>query len=38
MNLREIAMLRTKLRDLSIEHSALVRSKTGEGRFVRMGS
>lgn len=36
MNLREIAMLRTKLRELNIEYSALVRSKTGEGRFVRM--
>ena len=37
MNLREIAVLRTKLRELNIEYSALVRSKTGEGRFVRMG-
>ncbi len=36
MSLREIA-LRTKLRELNIEYSALVRSKTGEGRFVRMG-
>ena len=37
MNLSEIAVLRTKLRALNIEYSALVRSKTGEGRFVRMG-
>ena len=37
MNLREIAMLRTKLRTLNIEYSALVRSNTGEGSFVRMG-
>jgi hypothetical protein len=36
MSLREIA-LRTKLRELNIEYSALVRSKTGERRFVRMG-
>ena len=36
MNLREIAVLRTKLRALNIEYSTLVRSKTGEGRFVRM--
>jgi hypothetical protein len=35
MSLREIA-LRTKLRELNIEYSALVRSKTEEGRFVRM--
>jgi hypothetical protein len=34
MSLRE--MLRTKLRELNIEYSALVRTKTGEGRFVRM--
>lgn len=37
MNLSEIAVLRTKLRALNIEYSTLVRSKTGEGRFVRMG-
>jgi hypothetical protein len=37
MNLREIAVLRTKLRDVNIEYSALVRSKSGEDRFVRMG-
>ena len=36
MNLSEIAVLHTKLRALNIEYSALVRSKTGEGRFVRM--
>ncbi len=37
MNLREIAMLRTKLRALNIEYSALVRSKPGEGSSVKMG-
>ena len=37
MNLGEIAMLRTKLRALNIEYSALVRSKPGEGSFVKMG-
>jgi len=36
MNRSEIAVLRTKLRELNIEYSALVRGKTGEGRFVRM--
>jgi len=36
MNVSEIAVLRTKLRALNIEYSTLVRSKTGEGRFVRM--
>jgi hypothetical protein len=30
-------MLRTKLRELNIEYSALVRSKTGDDRFARMG-
>jgi hypothetical protein len=30
MNLSEIAVLRTKLRELNIAYSALVRSKTGE--------
>jgi hypothetical protein len=37
MNLRGIAVLRTKRREVNIEYSALVRSETGEGRFVRMG-
>ena len=37
MNRSEIAVLRTKLRELNIEYSALVRGKTGEGSFVRMG-
>jgi hypothetical protein len=37
MNLHEIAVLRTKLRQVNIEYSALVRNKTGEVGFVRMG-
>jgi len=37
MSRSEIAVLRTKLRELNIECSALVRSKMGEGRFPRMG-
>ena len=37
MNPGEIALLRTKLREVNIEYSALVRKKAGEGRFVRMG-
>ena len=36
MNLSEIAVLRTQLRELNIEYSALVRGKMGEGSFVRM--
>ena len=36
MNLSELAVLRTKLRALNIEYSALVRGKTEEGAFVRM--
>ncbi len=34
MNLSEIAVLRTKLRELNIEYSALVRRKAGR-RYVR---
>jgi hypothetical protein len=37
MNRSKIAVLRTKLRELNIEYSALVREKTGEGGFLRMG-
>ena len=37
MNRSEITVLRTKLRELNIEYSALVRRKTGEGGFLRMG-
>lgn len=37
MNLSETALLRTKLRELNIEHSALLRRKAGKGKFVRMG-
>ena len=37
MNRSEIAVLRMKLRELNIEYSALVRGKTGEGAFLRMG-
>ena len=36
MNRSEIAVLRTQLRELNIEYSALVRGKMGEGSFVRM--
>ena len=36
MNVSEIAVLRTKLRALNIEYSALVRRKAGEDTFVRM--
>jgi hypothetical protein len=36
MNSRERARLRTNLRQLNIEYSALVRNRSGDGRFVRM--
>ena len=36
MNGRELTVLRTKLRELNMEYSALVRAKTGEGALVRM--
>jgi hypothetical protein len=36
MNSRERAQLRTRLRQLNIEYSALVRNRSEEGRFVRM--
>jgi hypothetical protein len=37
MNSRNSSMLRTKLRQVNVEYSALVRDKSGESRFVRMG-
>ena len=37
MKSSEITVLRTKLREVNIEYSALVRRKAGVGRFVRMG-
>ena len=37
MNSLEAILLRTRLRQVNIEYSALVRDRTGEGRFVRMG-
>ena len=36
MNCRERARLRTRLRQVNIEYSALVRNRCEEGRFVRM--
>ena len=36
MNSQERARLRTRLRQLNIEYSALVRNRSEEGRFVRM--
>ena len=36
MNSRDIFMLRTRLRQVNVEYSALVRERAGEGRFVRM--
>jgi hypothetical protein len=36
MNFRERAQLRTWLRQVNMEYSALVRDRSGEGRFVRM--
>ena len=36
MNRSEIAVLRTKLRALNFEYSALVRGRTGEDTCVRM--
>jgi hypothetical protein len=37
MNSREAALLRTRLRQVNVEYSALVREKSAAGRFVRMG-
>jgi hypothetical protein len=36
MNTAELSAIRTKLRNVNVEYSALVRSKAGEDRFVRM--
>jgi hypothetical protein len=36
MNFRDRARLRTKLRQLNIEYSALVRNRSGDDRFIRM--
>ena len=36
MDLREVCLLRTRLRQVNVEFSALLRSGAGEGRFVRM--
>jgi hypothetical protein len=36
MNPRRTSALRTRLRDINIEYSALVKSTTVEGRSVRM--
>ena len=36
MNFRERAHLRTRLRQVNMEYSALVRDRSEEGRFVRM--
>ena len=36
MNFRETSLLRTKLRQVNMEYSALVRDRTSERRFMRM--
>jgi hypothetical protein len=36
MNSRNSSMLRTRLRQVNVEYSALVRDRSGEHRFVRM--
>jgi hypothetical protein len=36
MNSRETFVLRTRLREVNMEYSALVRDRTGDRRFVRM--
>jgi hypothetical protein len=36
MNFSERAHLRTRLRQVNMEYSALVRERSGEGRLVRM--
>ena len=36
MTARELSIIRTKLRDVNVEYSALVRAKAGESRFGRM--
>lgn len=37
MTSRDACLLRTRLRQVNIEYSALVRDRFGERRFVRMG-
>ena len=37
MSLRDASALRTRLRQVNLEYSALVREKSEEGRCVRMG-
>jgi hypothetical protein len=37
MTSRDGCLLRTRLRQVNVEYSALVRNRAGEGRFVRMG-
>jgi hypothetical protein len=36
MNPSEMFAIRTRLRNVNVEFSALVKDKTGEGRFLRM--
>ena len=36
MNSRDVCMLRTRLRQVNVEYSALVRAGAEKGRFVRM--
>jgi hypothetical protein len=36
MSPSEVCVLRTRLRQVNVEYSALVRAGSGEGRFVRM--
>jgi hypothetical protein len=37
MDSRDTCLLRTKLRQVNMEYSALVRDRTQERRFVRLG-
>jgi hypothetical protein len=37
MNPSELFAIRTRLRNVNVEFSALVKDKSGEGRCVRMG-
>ena len=36
MTSRDVCLMRTRLRQVNVEYSALVRDGSGEGRFVRM--
>jgi hypothetical protein len=38
MNSRERAQLRTRLRQVNMEYSALIRNRSEEGRFVRIAA